>query len=231
MSVNISQNSEAAALPAPISVPSTDTPAEGPSSLTEKSPAGRRRSRRNRNNRWKPYSQLSWQERKALEDKETQKHAEKLKQKAVRIPQDKNGRVRKGVNIADYRPPTPHNTTQFIISDHLGFQDPTLPTEDDDDVDVELGNLGGTMAGLIKRSSKTETAPSDSLESITFDTIADENVADILKESSTSEQSSIEFIKSLMVAIKQKDAQIRQLTEENVQLKTKLKDVGQPSET
>ena len=35
-----------------------------------------------------------------------------------RIPQDKKGNIKRGVNISEYRPLAPYNTTQFLSSNY-----------------------------------------------------------------------------------------------------------------
>ncbi|XP_078126112.1 protein HEXIM1 [Sander vitreus] len=69
----------------------------------------RRTSRKKRN--WKPYCQLSWDERKALEEKETAR--------ASRVREEM---FAKGLPVA------PYNTTQFLMDEH-DREEPDLNTE------------------------------------------------------------------------------------------------------
>lgn len=69
----------------------------------------RRTSRKKRN--WKPYSQLSWDERKALEERETAR-ASRLREEMFA----------KGLPVA------PYNTTQFLMDEH-DREEPDLNTE------------------------------------------------------------------------------------------------------
>lgn len=62
---------------------------------------GHRRKPSKKKRKWKPYNKLSWQERKALDEKE--------KYKAVRIREEMK---EKG------RPVAPYNTTQYLMAEH-----------------------------------------------------------------------------------------------------------------
>ncbi|XP_062264590.1 protein HEXIM1 [Platichthys flesus] len=70
----------------------------------------RRRTTRKRRN-WKPYYKLSWEERKALEEKET-----------ARASRQREEMFAKGLPVA------PYNTTQFLMDEH-DREEPDLNTE------------------------------------------------------------------------------------------------------
>jgi hypothetical protein len=79
---------------------------------------GKRKRHRNRkrDSSWKPYSQLTWEEKKELEERESKRQEVEVPE----IPRTKDGRIRRGVRLADYRPLAPRNTTAEII----GLTDP-----------------------------------------------------------------------------------------------------------
>jgi len=64
-----------------------------------------RRKPSKRNRKWKPYSKLTWEEKRALDEKEKIKAVEK----------------RRGEMLNNGRPIAPYNTTQFIMDEHDTF--------------------------------------------------------------------------------------------------------------
>lgn len=75
----------------------------------------RRRTRPKRNVRWKPYAKLTWQERRDLEMREAAKAASQ-ESTLPDIPRDEHGNILPGVQVADYQPQAPRNTTQVRCS-------------------------------------------------------------------------------------------------------------------
>ena len=59
----------------------------------------------------KPFSKLTWEERKALEDKAVAE-GEAADVDGPALPRDTSGNVRQGVRVGDLRPMAPRNTTQ-----------------------------------------------------------------------------------------------------------------------
>lgn len=78
--------------------------------------------------KWKPYSTLTWEEKLQLEEYEKYKEIEiqkklELRNKKRRAPVDSRGKVRPGVSLQDYAPPTPRNTTSKIIEEHQKYRE------------------------------------------------------------------------------------------------------------
>lgn len=109
----------AAGAPAP-AVAAADTPAAAAAAaalhstaqpLVRKKKTRRRPRSRLHHKSWRPYSQLTAEEKLALDERDAQRVRKEL---VAEIPRASSGRVRKGVNLADYRPNAPHNTTSYI---------------------------------------------------------------------------------------------------------------------
>lgn len=111
----------------------------------------KRRARRSRQTR-KPWSQMTWEEKQAVEERESiqEQEAERLR---PQLPLDPNGHVPRGVNPRDYRPPAPRNTTQFLMQEARTRSHAAVDSdvEGGSDGDDELEDLGsGSMANLLR---------------------------------------------------------------------------------
>ena len=106
-----------------------------------------RGNRRGRGYKKKPYSQMTWRERRDLEildEIRDEKREKKLK--LTSIPKDAEGRILNGVNAKDYRPGAPKNTTQYLLEKSI-IDDNSLssPPVVDDDLEFDgetLDDLG-----------------------------------------------------------------------------------------
>lgn len=91
------------------SSPTTSSESDKGVDLTERTPIGRKRHRRGKHRRkWKPYSSMTWEEKRAVEAKETARAA------------------RREADLAG-KPSAPWNTTQFIMADR-GCNEVRIPT-------------------------------------------------------------------------------------------------------
>ncbi|XP_013411280.1 protein HEXIM [Lingula anatina] len=104
--------------------------------------SGKKKHRRKRkagkhhnNRKWKPYNKLSWEERKALEDRE-----------AVRANQKRQDRFNSGHPVA------PYNTTQFLMEDH---EDPNIKNLEEDETLIQQNrqNSNNSMNSYSQDSS------------------------------------------------------------------------------
>jgi len=140
---------------------------------TKENGASRNNSRRKRNRgsrrgrgrkrKGKPYSQMTWREKRDLEilDEIRDEKREQKKRKLEAIPKDSDGRILSGVNAKDYRPGAPKNTTQYLLekSDVTGGETSTVSPVQvvDDDLEFEGENLDdmGTMS-MVPQNSQEE---------------------------------------------------------------------------
>lgn len=91
------------------SSPTTSSESDKGVDLTERTPVGRKRHRRGKHRRkWKPYSSMTWEEKRAVEAKESARAA------------------RREADLAG-KPSAPWNTTQFIMEDR-GCNEVRIPT-------------------------------------------------------------------------------------------------------
>eukprot|EP00941_MAST-03F_sp_MAST-3F-sp1_P004728 g4728.t1 len=105
----------------------------------------------------KPYSQMTWQEKKKLEDDEElrAKRKEMLAEKNS-LPKDQNGRIKRGVNVKDFRPPAPRNTSQFIINSHDGFEVPEFDGQPLEEMGtMEEGSIGLDFENASQQEEKS----------------------------------------------------------------------------
>lgn len=80
------------------------------------------RRRKKQKRQWKPYSKMTWQEKKELEQNDDLRaKALELREHKNTLPKDNNGRILRGINVKDFRPSAPRNTSQFIIANHDNF--------------------------------------------------------------------------------------------------------------
>ena len=122
----------------------------------------RRRTRNRATTRRKPWSQMTWEEKQAVEERESQMAAQRERERPE-LPMDPNGHVPRGVNPRDYRPAAPRNTTQELLKDAhrrerlRGNETPSSGHSDNDrgldsdgsmgDDELDLG--GGSMAAAF----------------------------------------------------------------------------------
>jgi hypothetical protein len=69
-----------------------------------------KKKRKRKNPNWKPYNKMTWEEKKALEDKKRMRAEGDSHISA--IPTSKSGRIKKGVAIQDFRPQAPNNPSE-----------------------------------------------------------------------------------------------------------------------
>lgn len=89
-----------------------------------------KRQRAGRSKKWKPYSKLTWEEKLALEAKE-KKAAQELEARGRGVrppPRTDRGRLKDGVALQEYVPPTPRNTTDVGIHTTLQARDGAAPS-------------------------------------------------------------------------------------------------------
>ena len=80
-----------------------------PVSSHENGPKKKRR--RRKNPKWKPYKKMTWEEKKALEEKKKNK----IEDRSIKIPTTKDGRIKRGVHLQDYRPNAPNISSEVPI--------------------------------------------------------------------------------------------------------------------
>lgn len=145
--------------------------------LERQGSSGKRRRTRNRSTpRRKPWSQMTWEEKQAVEEREAQMAAQRERERPE-LPMDPNGHVPRGVNPRDYRPAAPRNTTQELLKDARGRQrfgnetpesgysdnDGRAPDSDGSMGDDELEDLGsGSMAAAFNARLAGQPTPAGS---------------------------------------------------------------------
>lgn len=150
--------------------------------LERQESSGKRRRTRNRNTtRRKPWSQMTWEEKQAVEEREAQMAAQRERERPE-LPMDPNGHVPRGVNPRDYRPAAPRNTTQELLKDARGRQrfgndTPESANSDNDGRadsdgsmgDDELEDLGsGSMAAAFNARLAGHPTPAGSPQDSTL---------------------------------------------------------------
>eukprot|EP01046_Picozoa_sp_COSAG06_P021654 COSAG06_NODE_1638_length_8838_cov_4.151619_6_plen_375_part_00 len=152
--------------------------AEAGAAQLEHQSSKRRRTRNRATPRRKPWSQMTWEEKQAVEEREAQMAAQRERERPE-LPMDPNGHVPRGVNPRDYRPAAPRNTTQELLKDARGRQrvgnetpssggsdvDGRGPDSDGDMGDDELEDLGsGSMAAAFNARLAGHPTPAHSPE-------------------------------------------------------------------
>jgi hypothetical protein len=85
---------------------------------------------------------MSWQEKKRLESRDEARAAKREQREQQRlIPKDERGRILRGVNVKDFRPKAPRNTSQYIMKEAEKFKTAEFDGEPLDDM--------GTMADFV----------------------------------------------------------------------------------
>eukprot|EP00126_Sphaerothecum_destruens_P008303 Sdes_comp20170_c0_seq6m13347 len=92
--------------------------------------------------KWKPYSQLTWQEKKELEDRDDLRSGTKASQGLPLVP-NRRFLKRRAIRIQDFRPAAPKNTTQFLLEEHQGAS----PEVTVDVVSLEADESGDSLPG------------------------------------------------------------------------------------
>ena len=137
----------------------------------------RRRTRNRGTPRRKPWSQMTWEEKQAVEERESQMAAQRERERPE-LPMDPNGHVPRGVNPRDYRPAAPRNTTQELLKDAhrrerlRGNETPSSGHSDNDrgaDFDGSMGDDvldlgGGSMAAAFNARLSGHPTPARSPE-------------------------------------------------------------------
>jgi hypothetical protein len=154
----------------------TASAADAAAQLERQGSSGKRRRTRNRNTpRRKPWSQMTWEEKQAVEEREAQMAAQRERERPE-LPMDPNGHVPRGVNPRDYRPAAPRNTTQELLKDargrqRFGNETPESGYSDNDGRadsdgsmgDDELEDLGsGSMAAAFNARLAGQPTPAGS---------------------------------------------------------------------
>ena len=128
-----------------------------------------RGNRRGRGYKKKPYSQMTWRERRDLEilDEIRDEKREQKKRKLSSIPKDKEGRILNGVNAKDYRPGAPKNTTQYLLEksiiDDNSLSSPPKVVDDDLEFDGETLDDLGTMSVMEQHKQEEDKDNSNNL--------------------------------------------------------------------
>ena len=134
--------------------PRPNTALENERTTTKSSRRKRGRARRGRGYKRKPYSQMTWREKRDLEilDEIRDEKREQKKRKLTSIPKDAEGRILNGVNAKDYRPGAPKNTTQYLLEDKVvgdaSLSSPSAVVNDDLEFDGETLDDLGTMSAM-----------------------------------------------------------------------------------
>lgn len=123
-------------------MPATSAQAEAGSAVAHSAPAHRPRRKRGgrRKPKLKPYSQMTWEEKLEAEERALRRAAVAASRAPPRIPRDQHGRVKEGVAVQHYAPPTPMNSTLDLIAAHEGD-----PSDSDDGGD---SSIDGDMDGV-----------------------------------------------------------------------------------
>ena len=128
-----------------------------------------RGNRRGRGYKKKPYSQMTWRERRDLEilDEIRDEKREQKKRKLTSIPKDAEGRILNGVNAKDYRPGAPKNTTQYLLEksiiDDNSLSSPPKVVDDDLEFDGETLDDLGTMSVMEQHKQEEDKDNSNNL--------------------------------------------------------------------
>lgn len=179
--------------------------------------SGKRNRQRNKR-KFKPYSKMTWKEKKALEKHdEMREYRREQKRDQNRIPKDRDGRILRGVAARDYRPQAPKNTTQFIVENNSG-DDLSFA-----DFEGEMLDHMGTMRDRDPSSGEDETVKVS--KSVDHGTAAgtgtprgssDGNLQDLLFRLGEQRQTIIEKDRSIMdlrarLVLSQSDSQLQEL--------------------
>ena len=107
--------------------------------------------------RLKPYSKMTWQEKRDLEirDDIREKEREDRQKKQRKIRRTSGRKVGRGICEQDYRPSAPRNTTQDLMELHCKAN---AEVDDDMDFDGETLNNMGSM-GCDEDRSDSELSP------------------------------------------------------------------------
>ena len=118
----------------------------------------KRRPRERKNRKWKPFSEMTWQEKLEREEYEA-KRAEKRDVEVLDPPSRSKRARKKRRGIIDI-PRAPRNTTQGLIDQRAGRQEEQL-----EDRDFEGGSRMTSMQGLIHRGILAEESSDDEFDS------------------------------------------------------------------